>query len=139
MKKYTLALLIALAPIPANAGDIKGTWLTDEGKARVLMEPCGSNVCGKIIWLKEPNDSSGKPLVDGRNENKSLRTRPIMGLQLAQFASNGNGGWKGDIYNPEEGKSYTVDAAIQADGSLRIKGCILGGLVCDGQTWTRSK
>ena len=34
----------------------------------------------KIVWLKDPNDSKGKPLHDIRNEDPSMRDRPIVGL-----------------------------------------------------------
>jgi uncharacterized protein (DUF2147 family) len=60
-------------------------------------------------------------------------------LQLTELASDGNGGWKGRIYNPEDGKSYAAEAEVQNNGALLIKGCALGGLICDGQTWTRAK
>jgi uncharacterized protein (DUF2147 family) len=123
--------------LTAQAADLKGTWLTEEGKAHVVFEPCRPKLCGKIIWLKEANDAAGKPLVDALNENQSLRTRPIIGLQLTELETDGNGGWKGQIYNPEDGKSYAAQAAVQSDGSLLIKGCMLGGLLCDDQTWTR--
>ena len=113
--------------------------MTDEGKARVTFEPCSSKVCGRIIWLKEPNDQNGKPQVDVLNQNKSLRGRPIIGLRLTELAEDGNGGYKGQIYNPEDGKSYAAKASVQKDGSLLIKGCVMGGLLCDDQTWTRTR
>jgi uncharacterized protein (DUF2147 family) len=137
MKKLSLCMVLVMAPFAAGAAELKGKWLTDEGKGHVLFESCGSKMCGKIVWLKEPNDESGKPHVDALNENKSLRNRPIMGLRLTELESDGNGGWQGVIYNPEDGKSYKAKAAIQKDGSLLVKGCIMGGLLCDDQTWTR--
>jgi uncharacterized protein (DUF2147 family) len=137
MKRLPLALMLVLVPFAAQASDLKGKWLTDEGKGHVLFEDCGTNVCGKIVWLKEPNDAAGAPLVDGLNEDVSLRTRPIIGLKLTELEADGSGSWKGTIYNPEDGKIYAAEAAIQKDGSLLIKGCILGGLLCDDQTWTR--
>ncbi len=138
MGKLSLALVIALAPVAAQASDLKGKWLTEEGKGHVLFEDCGSKLCGKIVWLKDPNDEAGRPLADGLNEDRSLRTRPIIGLKLTELESDGDGGWKGYIYNPEDGKRYTAEAEIRNDGSLLIKGCILGGLICDdGHTWTR--
>ena len=117
---------------------ILGQWMTKEETSAVEIYKCDDKYCGKIVWLKEPNDEKGKPLVDGLNENKGLRNRPIMGLKLTELESDGNGGWKGVIYNPEDGKSYTAKAAIQKDGSLLVKGCIMGGLLCDDQTWTRA-
>jgi uncharacterized protein (DUF2147 family) len=137
MKKLSFALFIALVPFTAVAKGLEGKWLTEEGKGHVVFESCGSKLCGKIVWLKEPNDAAGKPHVDALNEDQSLRTRPVIGLKLTELAADGNGGWKGTIYNPEDGKTYKSEASIQKDGSLLIKGCVLGGLLCDGQTWTR--
>jgi uncharacterized protein (DUF2147 family) len=137
MKKLSIAVFVALAPFTALADELKGKWLTEEGKGHVVFENCGSRLCGKIVWLKEPKDAAGKPLVDGLNEDQSLRGRPIIGLKLTELEANGSGTWKGVIYNPEDGKSYKAEAAIQKDGSLLVKGCVLGGLLCDDQTWTR--
>jgi uncharacterized protein (DUF2147 family) len=137
MKKLSLAFVIALAPFTAVADGLKGKWLTEEGKGQVVFADCGPKLCGRIVWLKEPNDAAGNPHVDALNENQSLRSRPIVGLKLTELTSDGNGGWKGTIYNPEDGKTYTSEASIQKDGSLLIKGCMFGGLLCDSQTWTR--
>lgn len=137
MGKYALALMIFLAPLAASAEGLKGKWLTEEGKGHVVFEECGSRLCGKIVWLRQPKDDAGKPLVDALNQDKTLRGRPIIGIKLTELVSDGNGGWKGTIYNPEDGKSYTAKASIQKNGSLLIEGCILGGLLCDDQTWTR--
>ena len=35
--------------------DPVGTWLTEGGKSRVRVVNCGGNLCGTIVWLKEPN------------------------------------------------------------------------------------
>jgi len=137
MKKLSLALALILTPFAARATGIAGKWLTEEGKGHVLFENCGHKLCGRIVWLKEPTDESGKPQADVLNEDKSLRSRRVLGLRLTELESDGNGGWKGVIYNPEDGKSYQATARIRADGSLIIEGCILGGLLCDDQTWTR--
>src|SRR5258706_2057564 len=94
IKKLTLAFVIALVPFAALAASgLKGKWLTDEGKGHVVFEDCGPKICGKIVWLKEPNDAAGKPLVDALNEETSLRGRPIIGLKHTALYSDGNGGW----------------------------------------------
>ncbi len=137
MEKLLFAFLLAVAPLTALANDLQGKWLTDEGKGHVVFENCGSKLCGKIVWLKEPNDSAGKPHVDALNEEESLRTRPIVGLNISELVSDGDGGWEGTIYNPEDGKSYRAEASIQKDGNLLVRGCVFGGLLCDNQTWVR--
>ncbi len=138
MKRTGLVVALALAPLSAFAADIKGNWLTEEGKARVTVDSCGQGVCGKIVWLKEPNDKSGKPQTDILNEDKSLRTRPIIGVQVVEFTPASATNWKGKVYNPEDGKSYSGEANLLADGKLVVKGCGLGGLICEDETWTRA-
>ncbi len=137
MKKLTLAIIVAIAPFAALADDLKGKWLTEEGKGHVVFEDCGGRLCGRIVWLKEAADASGKPVADALNEDPRLRTRPVLGVKLGELKSDGNGRWKGMMYNPEDGKSYNTEVSIQKDGSLLLKGCILAGLLCDDETWTR--
>jgi len=138
MKKIAAGFLLCFFAFAAEAADIKGKWLTEEGKANVVMESCGASVCGKIVWLKDPNDPSGKPLVDALNQDESMRTRPIIGLKLTEVTPGGDNVWKGKIYNPEDGKTYAGELKIQPDGSLLVKGCVLGGMLCDDETWTRA-
>jgi uncharacterized protein (DUF2147 family) len=92
-------MAVLIAPFAAAAEGLDGKWLTDEGKGHVLFQPCGAKMCGKIVWLREPA-KDGKPLVDALNQNEKLRTRPIIGLKLTELAPDGNGGWRGVIYNP---------------------------------------
>ena len=65
MGKLSLALIIALAPVAAQASDLKGKWLTEEGKGHVLFEDCGSKLCGKIVWLKIRTTRRVGPLPTG--------------------------------------------------------------------------
>jgi uncharacterized protein (DUF2147 family) len=139
MKTLSLAFVLFLTPLAAAAADIKGKWLTEEGKGRVVFEPCGAKICGKIVWLKQPVDAkTGKAQLDVLNEDASLRTRPVIGIKLGELDADGNGGWQGLMYSPEDGKSYKTEVSLQKDGSLLLKGCIMAGLLCDDQTWTRA-
>jgi hypothetical protein len=45
--------------------------------------------------------------------------------------------WEGDVYNAENGKTYSSRISLTAPDVLRIEGCVLGGLICGGQNWTR--
>ena len=54
-------------------------------KSKIQVFRCGagkSQLCAKIIWLKDPIDSKGKALHDIRNEDPSMRDRPIVGLTI---------------------------------------------------------
>ncbi len=67
-----LACLMALAG-PVNAAgpaDPSGTWLTEDGRARIRLERCGpkqEQICGYIVWMKDPADAKGQPLRDQSN------------------------------------------------------------------------
>jgi len=45
--------------------------------------------------------------------------------------------WSGQVYNAEDGKTYSGSLTFSGGGSLQLQGCALGGLVCKGQTWTK--
>src|SRR5262249_53779307 len=76
------ALLTASFEISA-AADATGTWLTEDGKARVRIAACGAALCGTVISLKEPNDpQTGRPKTDKNNADAGLRARPMIGVQI---------------------------------------------------------
>jgi len=107
----SLAGLVGLcfAASAATAQEVNGQWLTEGGKARVSIASCGARLCGTIVWLREPNDEAGQPKRDVRNVDASKRNRPLIGVPiLLGMAREGSGRWKGEIYNAEDGKTYTA-------------------------------
>lgn len=136
----TAAVLLTLAAIPAGAAPREaGIWYDDTGKGAVEIFPCGTNLCGRIVWLNEPLNTRGEPLTDGYNPNPAMRTRPICGLQvLGGLARQSDGTWdEGWVYDPKVGKSY--DAALEMTG----KNLILTGykgmrLFSKSFTWTKA-
>ena len=143
-----VSMLAALAALCAtwgyapavNAADPSGTWLTDGGKARVRIAACGPALCGAIIGLKEPNDpATGKPKTDKNNADAGKRGRPMVGVQIVLgMKPNGSDKWAGQVYNADDGKTYTGYLTLNGASTLKLEGCALGGLVCKAQTWTRA-
>jgi uncharacterized protein (DUF2147 family) len=134
---FSLAVL-ALASASAQADPV-GTWLTEGGRSRVRVADCGGALCGTVIWLKEPNDpETGKPKLDKKNADASLRSRPLIGVQILLGAKpNGDKTWTGQVYNAEDGKTYSGTLTELGPNSLKLEGCALAGLICKAQTWTR--
>jgi uncharacterized protein (DUF2147 family) len=129
-------LAAAMAAEPSAVGE----WVTEGGKARVRVEPCGGDplkLCGAIIWSYRPEDAAPGPLVDVNNQEPALRSRPILGLPLLQdFEPDGPGAWSGGtIYDPEGGKTYRSKMRLDGPDRLEVEGCVL--FVCRGQTWSR--
>ena len=77
-----LALLAALAlasgPAAAQAPTPVGVWLHDNQRIQIEILPCDEHLCAKIVWLKNPNDGQGLPLVDFRNPRPALRSVHIL-------------------------------------------------------------
>ncbi len=124
----------------AGMADPSGTWLTEDGRARVRIERCGAKleqVCGFIVWMKEPADANGQPLRDQSNPDIAKRSRPLLGHQLILGLKPGaDGRFEGQIYNAENGKTYEI-SLTRGTKDLNVKGCMLA-ILCASQTWTQT-
>lgn len=128
---------------PSNAAtpvDPSGTWLVEDGRARVRIERCGAKleqICGYIVWMKEPTDANGQPQRDLNNPDLAKRSRPLLGHQLIMGLKPGaDGRFEGPIYNAENGKSYEISVKRDAT-DLKVRGCMLS-ILCASQTWTQT-
>ncbi|MCJ2013364.1 DUF2147 domain-containing protein [Methylobacterium sp. J-076] len=137
--------LFALAALagPARATtptDPTGTYLTEDGRARVRLEKCGATndrLCGYVVWLKVPLSDKGEPRVDFKNPDPKKQARPSLGHQLIMgLKPNDDAHYEGQIYNSEDGKFYKVTIWTDAPGELTVKGCLIAFL-CKSQTWTK--
>src|SRR5882724_1031942 len=139
----TIAALLAatLAMTEARASDPTGTWHTKGQQADVRIAKCAENICGTIVALKDPFDpATGKPQADTENEDASKRNRPVIGLQvLIAMKAVGPSKWAGQVYSPEDGKTVIGNLALEDANTLSVEGCLLGGLLCRSEIWTRAK
>jgi len=127
--------VIAFASNPARAEDPTGDWLVAEGTAQIHIENCSNALWGFVAWEKEPGGR------DTENPDPSKRDRPTLGLPILlnmQASTRKPGWWDGEVYNAQNGKTYTSHIALEGSDSLRIEGCVLQ-ILCGGQTWTRVK
>ena len=133
------ALFATCSSSKASAADPSGIWAKDDGSARVEIKKCGRGLCSEVVWLRNPKDSQGKPLHDARNENPSLRDRPIIGLPLfSNMRLTEPNTWVGNVYNPVEGHIYTdVKVTLVSRQQIVLRGCKTW-LLCGEKTWTRS-
>ncbi len=135
------AIALALISIaPALAADPFGTWLTGDKKGKVKIVNCGGALCGNLVWLLEPNDpETNKPKTDKHNADAGKKGRPLLGIPIVlSMKPEGADQWKGQVYNAEDGNTYSGSFAMTGANSAELKGCIMGGLICKAQSWTRS-
>ena len=95
---------------------------------------------GKIIWLKEPNFPDGTPKRDIKNPNAELRkVKADQIVLLKNFTyDDKNKEWSGgEIYDPEEGKTYKCKLKFESAAKLKVRGYI--GVPALGKTmfWTK--
>jgi len=123
---------------PAAAAPDLGTYLTEEGDARIRFAPCATGLCGTIISLQEPTEKDGKPKTDVNNPDPAKRSRPLIGLEIVSgMQPDGEKRYKGTVYNAENGKTYTAFLTFDSPTTVKLEGCVLGGMICGGQTWSK--
>lgn len=91
-------------------------WIIDESAA-VQIYKCAGLMCGRIIWLLVPRDPQGLLDRDKHNPNPALRSRELCGLTIMRgLRPAGKNLWKdGTFYNPNDGKTYKVNAKLESD------------------------
>jgi uncharacterized protein (DUF2147 family) len=135
-----LGFTMLAAPVAADPREA-GIWYDDTGKGAVKIEICTpTTLCGKIYWLKEPLNTKGEPKTDKYNPEPSMRTRPICGLpvlgDLEQLSEGGfDNGW---VYDPKEGKSYSVALDLVAPDQLKVTGYKGMRFLGKSFLWTRA-
>ena len=133
----------ATALVGAAEHKIQGLWVDNKDPSRqkfaVMVDDCGSKVCGSLYWLKKPVSANGLPKRDKHNPNEALRDRPLCGLQiLTGFQAANDALWQdGEIYNPDDGLTFSSTMKLSPEGTLKIRGYV--GISLFGKTleWVR--
>ena len=131
MRRVFLAVGFALLLLPAGAqtDDPNGTWLTASGDTRVRIARCGAAYCGTIVSSTYKKDTN--------SPDPKLRDRSIVGVRMIWDLKPSGDGYSGQLYNPQDGKTYTGKLKVTAPRTLLLSGCVFGGLICRSQTWSR--
>lgn len=125
-----LAISAALFAGAALAQDATGLWQSQPGEEgtsiQVELSPCSDSamLCGKIV------STVGAPPEDPEN---------LIGkVMIQRMAPDGQGSWSGGtIWAPDEDETYDAKLELKDANTLYVSGCVLGGLICRGQDWTR--
>lgn len=131
MRSFLIAAALCMAATPAFAADVFGVWKSqpneDGAYIHVRIAPCSEDagkVCGTIT--EQVNSTSGRNIV-GRHIIKDMEP-------------DGTNAWDGGtIWAPDDDKTYSSEMKLKGADTLEVSGCVLGGLICRGQDWTRVK
>lgn len=149
----------ALSTLPAQAAPVPlssvigpsavGTWRTQDG-TEISIAPCGDHLCGSLSYIVIPKNhtadcqsmdhlSFGSLMLDYSNPDKSLQTRPLLGLDMMQVKPTGDPNtYTASIYNPQDGSTNDVEVFILNGGTtLRIGGACMGTMCAVTQDWPK--
>ena len=135
-----IAFGMVIAATPVVAAEPTGEWRIANGAANIRIENCGGALWGVVSWEQVPGR-------DNQNPDPALRGRPMLGVPILvgmkETTQQGWGGppqqrWEGHIYNAENGQMYSGNIRLVNPNTLRVEGCVLGGVFCGGQDWTRA-
>lgn len=118
-RMFAIAAAMLMASPVIAAEDLQGAWKRGDGKARVRIAPCGSNVCATNTWVGDP--SSGEKVGD----------RLVMTLK-----PNGPGSYTGSAFDPQRNMTVSMNIKVAAS-SFTSSGCVLGGVICRTVSWSR--
>jgi len=120
---------------PPSATDPTGEWMVAQQVARIKIADCDGRLWGVVAW-------EAKPGVDTKNPDPNLRSRPTLGMPIllgmtpSKSSNAKTNKWEGQIYNSEDGHTYSASISLVDQRTLRVQGCFLGFL-CGGENWKR--
>ena len=122
--------LAVAAPAAAPSAAVAiGLWRNPKQTIEVRTGMCGAELCGTVVA------ASSTARADARDAGV---THLIGTALLRNYRQTGPDSWSGRVFVPDMGRVFASRIAVLPPNRLRISGCILGGLVCKSQVWTRA-
>lgn len=110
----------------------QGRWITESGNLEIEIAPCADRLCGTVSEVL-----SNRSMSDPRKPAVSADGRPLLGLKILSGLTLGDGAWRGQIYNRENGKTYDCLITVAADDTLHVRGYKVLPVIGKTQIWKR--
>jgi uncharacterized protein (DUF2147 family) len=129
LKSFCLiALMLAVWPSAAEAAIPEGVYTNPKKSVYVRAEPCGANLCGVVIWASEKAQAIA---TRGGTPN-------FVGSRLFRdFVPVEPDRWKGKVFVPDFGMTFSGTITRVSATLLRGKGCVFGNFICKSEDWIR--
>lgn len=132
-------LLLGSAALAQSAGDrVVGLYkAVQKGNvSHVRISKVGDGYRAQVVWLERPNNANGTPRLDIHNPDAAKRRQRADQVVLIDRVRYHDGVWEGgEIYDPTEGKSYTVQLRFKDARTLAVKGSLF--IFSQTVLWTR--
>jgi uncharacterized protein (DUF2147 family) len=126
MQIMLLTPILAMALQAAAQSSIQGTWRSPGGNSIITIAPCGSALCGTVVWASE------KAKQDARKG-----TGQLIGAQLLTNVVPRGNGWQGRLFIPDQNIRATGKIQMVSAQLIKVSGCALGKALCKSSLWTR--
>ncbi len=127
---YISTLLLLLISSRTEAA-LTGDWVLADGTAVVRIEAAGATYTARIIGLLRPEfvvidsqGAAGAPRLDIHNPDRTLRNRPLQGMEIAFDLHLEGEQLKGRIYDPNSGKTYRCRMKPLNHEYLEVRGYV---------------
>lgn len=128
MKTVAFLASLVLAASPASAQALEGQWTNYKKNVVVQVERCGSAYCGRVVQASEK----------AKAKARKGGTANLVGTQiLTGLTPVGGGKFRGRAFVPKRNIHATATVRQVSDDVMQVQGCVLGGLLCDNERWTR--
>lgn len=118
----------ALAGPSTAAHEFSGVWRNPKDTVHLQLRPCGPLICGDVVWASD----------EARAAAKRVSKTELLGAQLLRdFQRDDDGQARGKVFVPDLGVTFKGSARHRDIDTIRVKGCLLGNLICKSQVWTR--
>lgn len=132
-------LFLKLSSISFSQNQVLGKWLTQDKDAIVEIYKEKEYYYGKVVKLIPEKYEDGLPIIDENNPDKSLRKRPVLGINTIikfDWSNDDKELINGKVYDPKTGKFYE-GKVWEENGNLKMRGYV--GFLYQTETWTRIK
>ena len=142
-RAFDRCLLAPGSPSHAASVDPTGYWYKPDAvrKSKIQVFKCGkgkSQLCAKIAWLKDPNDSKGSRCTTFATRTPRCAAGPSWASTIfTGLAPSAPGTWTGKIYNPEDGHTYSATLTVVSRKEIKLSGC-KAWLLCGEKQWLRT-
>jgi uncharacterized protein (DUF2147 family) len=123
----SLSILFAFAAQSPPHAPIEGLWKNPIGSAIIAVAPCGSALCGKVVWAS----------ARGQREVANTTSHVVGTTVLTDIKPKGNG-WAGRLFIPDDNIHVSAKLQLLSATQLKLTGCAVAGLFCRSQIWTRT-
>jgi uncharacterized protein (DUF2147 family) len=126
--KTAVLPVLALAAATSAAGQTTptepvGLWYDHTGRGAVEITKCGSQLCGRLVWLKDAGHA------------KQVCGVQIIGDAKPVKAGVWDNGW---IYDPERDSKFSVELTLVNPQSLKVVGYMGTKWLSETMMWKRA-